>query len=135
MPTVDRLGWEAGPNDDDRVRQLRGLAIGVLGGLAGNPDVVGRAREVVERPDAVSADVVAASISVVAGSRGEDEFDQYLARATDATKSPQDQLRYLYALGDFPSDELVLRAADLAMSSTVRPQNSAVRAAARAAQP
>jgi hypothetical protein len=33
-------------------------------------------------------------------------------------------LRYLYALGDFPSEELVLRTDELALSETVKSQNS-----------
>jgi puromycin-sensitive aminopeptidase len=124
LPTLDELGWDAGAGDDDRARQLRGLTIGVLGGIASNADVVARAREVVERPSNATADVVAASINIVASEGGEGEFDEYLARAADQSKSPQDQLRYLFALGDFPSDDLVLRAAELAASEKVRAQNT-----------
>ena len=37
--------------------------------------------------------------------------------------TPQEQLRYLYALGAFPTEELVLRAAELALSDAIRAQN------------
>ncbi len=40
-----------------------------------------------------------------------------------ATDNPQEQLRYLYSLGDFPTEELVLRAAELALSDDIRAQN------------
>jgi puromycin-sensitive aminopeptidase len=123
-PTLSRLGWDSTDADDDRVRQLRGIAISVTGSLAENPDVVARAREVVEHPANARAEVVAACVNIVAGVGSEAEFDEYLARATDRSKSPQDQLRYLFALGDFPSDELVLRAAELATSERVRAQNT-----------
>ena len=80
----------------------------------------GRA-EIYERGGA-DADVQAAAISVVAGKSGVDEFEQFVERAA-ATTSPQEQLRYLYSLGEFPSEELVLRAADLAISDAIRAQN------------
>ena len=40
-----------------------------------------------------------------------------------AAATPQEQLRFLYALGTFPTEELVLGAVDLALSDAVRPQN------------
>ena len=53
----------------------------------------------------------------------DDDFASFLERA-NTTGSPQEQMRYLHALADFPSEELVLRAAELAMSDAVRPQNA-----------
>ena len=50
-------------------------------------------------------------------------FEQFLG-AFRAAVTPQDQLRNLYALADFPSAELVQRACELAMSGEVRSQNA-----------
>ena len=119
-PTMKRLGWDA-RGDDERTRQLRGLMINVLGSHADDPETIARAREIFERGGA-DADVQAAAISVVAGNSGVDEFEQFVERAA-ATTSPQEQLRYLYSLGEFPSEELVLRATDLALSDAIRAQN------------
>ena len=66
--------------------------------------------------------MAAACVSVVAGAGDDRMFDDFVARA-DAASTPQEQLRYLYALGAFPTEALVLRAIDLAMSDAVRPQN------------
>ncbi|HUI48602.1 MAG TPA: M1 family aminopeptidase [Acidimicrobiia bacterium] len=117
-PAMRRLGWDA--TGDERTRQLRGLVVNVLGSNAADPETVARSREIYERGGA-DADVQAAAISVVASNGGADEFEQFLARA-GATTNPQEQLRYLYALGDFPKEELALRAAELAMSD-IRAQN------------
>jgi len=68
------------------------------------------------------ADVQAAAISVVASNGNADDFDQFIARAAE-TDNPQEQLRYLYSLGEFPSEDLVLRAAELALSDDIRAQN------------
>ena len=119
-PTMKRLGWD-GTADDERTRQLRGLVINVLGSNADDPETIARSREIYERGGA-DADVQSAAISVVAGNGGIDEFDEFVTRA-DATTNPQEQLRYLYSLGEFPSEELVLRATELAISDAIRAQN------------
>ena len=119
-PTMKRLGWNA-QSDDERTRQLRGLLINVLGSNAADPETIGRAREIYERGGA-DADVQAAAISVVAGNGGVDDFEQFVDRA-GATANPQEQIRYLYALGNFPSEELALRATELALSDAIRAQN------------
>jgi hypothetical protein len=50
-----------------------------------------------------------------------DDFDEFLTRAS-ATSSPQEQLRYLYALGDFPAEALALRAVELTLTDDIRAQ-------------
>ena len=74
----------------------------------------------------MDADVAAACVSVVASNGSGDDFDDYVRRATRASSdsSPQEQLRYLYALGDFPAEELVLGADELALSETVKAQSA-----------
>ncbi len=119
-PAMQRLGWDA-RSDDERTRQLRGLLVNVLGSTALDPETIARAREICERGGA-DADVQAAAISVVASNGTADDFERFVERAAGTT-NPQEQLRYLYSLGDFPTEELVLRAAELALSAEVRPQN------------
>ena len=119
-PAMQRLGWD-GRSDDERTRQLRGLLINVLGTNASDPETIARAREVFERGGA-DADVQTAAISVVASNGSEDDFDEFVSRAAQ-TANPQEQLRYLYSLGDFPTVDLVLRAAELALSEEIRAQN------------
>jgi puromycin-sensitive aminopeptidase len=84
---------------------------------------VGRAREIIAHPDGVDADVAAASVLVVASNGSDDDFDNYERRGTGPAKNPQDQVRYLFSLGDFPSEHLVLRAAEVALTDAVRAQN------------
>src|SRR5262249_11243333 len=119
-PTLRRLGWE-GRFDDHRTRQLRGLLINVMGTNAKDRDTIARAREVYANPAASDADVQSAVIAVGAGDGTSDAFDEFLERAA-ATSSPQEQLRYLYALGDFPAEVLALRAAELTLTDEIRAQ-------------
>ncbi len=125
-PSMEHLGWAPRTDDDDRTRQLRGLVINLLGSCVGDAETIGRAREVVAHPTGVDADVAAASVSVVASNGSEDDFEEYVRRATlgSSDSSPQEQLRYLYALGDFPAEELVIGADEVALSETVKAQNT-----------
>ncbi len=120
-PAMQRLGWD-GRADDERRRQLRGLLINVLGSTASDPETIARAREIYDHGEGADPDVQAAAIAVVATNGTADDFEQFVARAAETT-NPQEQLRYLYSLGDFPQEELVLRAADLALSDEIRAQN------------
>jgi len=119
-PTLQRLGWD-GRSDDDRTRQLRGLLINALGSTASDPETIARTREIYDHGGA-DADVEAAAIAVVASHGTDDDFERFLTRAAE-TANPQEQIRYLYSLGDFPTEELVLRAAELALSDKIRSQN------------
>jgi puromycin-sensitive aminopeptidase len=120
-PVSYRLGWEPAPGDGARIRQLRGLVLDARGTLVDDAEVITRAREAY-RAAGVDPDVAAASVNIVAGAGDTATFDEFIARA-DSAATPQEQLRYLYALGSFPTEALVLRAVDLALSDAVRPQN------------
>jgi puromycin-sensitive aminopeptidase len=120
-PAAERLGRQPAAGDDARTRQLRGIVLDALGTLVEDPSVVAAARETYSAPG-VDPDVAAASVVIAATAGDAATFDDYIARA-DAAATPQEQLRFLYALGTFPTEELVLRAVDLALSDAVRPQN------------
>jgi puromycin-sensitive aminopeptidase len=120
-PTQARLGRDARAEDDARTRQLRGLVIDAQGTLVEDPSVIAWAREIYGNPGA-DPDVAAASIAIVASAGDADTFAEFADRA-QTTTTPQEQLRYLYALGTFPSEELVLRSAEMALTDAIRPQN------------
>jgi puromycin-sensitive aminopeptidase len=119
-PALRRLGW-LDRGDDARTRQLRGLLINAMGSNAADRDTIAHAREVYDHPAGSDADVQAAAVSVVASVGTEDEFTDFLARS-GATTNPQEQLRYLYSLGDFPDETLVRRAVELTLTDEIRAQ-------------
>jgi puromycin-sensitive aminopeptidase len=120
-PTLERLGWEPRSNESVRLRQLRGLLFELSGAFVGEAETVGRAREI--EAQGGDADLMAASVAIVAHSGTVDDFDRYVARL-HAETTPQEHLRYLYALGDFPTEELLMRAVQLALTDDVRPANA-----------
>ena len=120
-PTFARLGWDPAPTDDARTRQLRGIVLDAMGTLVKDPSVIARARET--DPDSgADPDIASACVAIVASAGDDETFDDFVRRAA-AARTPQAQLRYLYALGTFPTADLALRAARYAMSDDVRPQN------------
>jgi puromycin-sensitive aminopeptidase len=121
-PTLKRLGWESRGSDDARQRQLRGMLFETNGTFVQDVESLGRAREI-EAQGGADADLTAASVAIVANSGTEDDFDRYISRLHTET-TPQAHLRYLHALGDFPTEELLMRAVQLALSEELRPADA-----------
>jgi hypothetical protein len=65
---------------------------------------------------------VAASIGILASVGGTETFATFVERSEQAT-TPQEELRYLHALADFPDVELFARTLELSLSDQVRSQN------------
>jgi len=126
-PALDRVGWS--PSDDggdERRARLRAALIRAVGVLGADPGVRAKAAEVhaaaVADPSSVDTDVAGAALVVVAAEGGEAEYDEVLAHRR-AAATPQEELRYLYALAGFEDPALVQRTLALALDD-VRPQNA-----------
>jgi len=125
-PAFERLGWEPGTDEPDLTRSLRGTLVVALAILGGDAEVTARARELEEAARAgrpIDASLASAAVAVVAATGGPDDYERFLARSKDAP-TPQEQLRYLYALADFRDPELMDRTLELALSDEVRSQNA-----------
>ncbi|MDQ1520063.1 MAG: tricorn protease interacting factor [Actinomycetota bacterium] len=126
-PAARELTWEPRAGESGRDRELRAVVLDALGTLADDQETIARAREVHAQALAgsgdVDADVVAACISIVSHHGTDDDFDTFVERYKRAA-TPQEQLRYLYSLGQFPTEPLVHRALVLATSDEVRTQNA-----------
>jgi puromycin-sensitive aminopeptidase len=125
-PIVGELGWDANPRESGRTRELRSVVLDAFGTIANDHATIARAREVLAGALAGrgnDADVVAASISIVSHHGDGNEFDAFVDQFRNAA-TPQEQLRYLYALGNFPARSLVQRALELAISPDVRSQSA-----------
>ena len=125
-PAFDRLGWEPAQDEPDLSRSLRGTLVSALAILGGDAEVSARAREIEAEARAgepLDASLAAAAVAVVAATGDGDDFERFLARSKDAP-TPQEQLRYLYALADFRQPDLIDRTLDLALSDEVRSQNA-----------
>ena len=101
-PAYARLGDHPSPDEPDRTRALRGALFEALGVLGGDLDARARARVLLDigplDPDPA---LVAAAVNIVAATGSREEFDDFVARMRSAP-TPQEELRFLGALADFP---------------------------------
>jgi len=123
-PAYERLGAEPKSEDSDRDGALRGVLFEALGTIGGNLDVQSRAR-VLLTIDALDPDpaLVAASVNIVAATGTSEEFDDFITRMK-AASTPQEELRYLGALADFPDPDLIARLVRMSLTDDVRSQNA-----------
>ena len=123
-PAYEELGPEPRPEDSDRDRALRGVLFEALGVLGGNIDVRSRAHVILDigalEPDPA---LVAASVNIVAATGTSADFDEFILRMKNAP-TPQEELRYLGALADFPDPDLIARLVRMTLTDEVRSQNA-----------
>ncbi|HYJ61353.1 MAG TPA: M1 family metallopeptidase [Actinomycetota bacterium] len=125
-PALDRLGWDPRPEDSDLDHELRGDLILALGVLGDDPETQAQAREAEalgRNGGDVAPAVAAAAVEVVAATGGEAEYDTFWASYTSA-RTPQEEDRYLYALGRFGDPALMARTLEASMTDAIRPQNA-----------
>jgi len=126
-PLAERLGHDVDPEDDDRIRALRGLVLG-LRGVHGDPEARARAAAVFDEQVAdatvVDAELGAGALRAAAVSADQACFDAILDRFRHG-HTPQEQVRYLYAAATVADDELFQRYLDLLDTDEVRSQNLA----------
>jgi puromycin-sensitive aminopeptidase len=125
-PVVDDLG-EPAEDEDDLISKLRGLVLGALAVLGGDAGAQARCRALFDQAerDAASVDpeLVAAATSVVAATGDETDYERLLLGFRTGS-TPQEQLRYLYALAEVDDGALLARTCALAMSDEVKTQNA-----------
>jgi puromycin-sensitive aminopeptidase len=126
-PALDRLGDEPMANESDRDGQMRATLFEALGVLAADHRAQARAADLLTRYDAdphsVDPPLVTAAINILAAHDGDERYDDFVARFHDAD-TPQEELRYLSALADFDSFELMARTLAMTTDGQIRTQNA-----------
>ena len=125
-PALDRLGWEPAPGEDEPTRALRGMLVAAAGTLGAAADVRSRARRVHDlhlAGEGVDPDVAAAALAVVATHGTVEDYEVVRHRAL-TSPSPQEAMRYLYALARFPDTDLARRTLAMTLTDEVRTQNA-----------
>ena len=126
-PAFAETGWSATPGEPETRGTLRGTLLGALGTTGADDEVRAKAVDLHDRllsdRGAADADLVGALVGIVAAVGGEDQYAKVLGRFQDPA-TPQEEIRYLYALAGFRRPELVRRTMEMALSDQVRTQNS-----------
>lgn len=121
------IGWDPRPNEDDLRSKLRGLLVTLLAVNGGDDDARVRCRSIFDRSVVDSSDVhpelAAAATAVVASTGDAVDYGRFRDLFRSAA-TPQEQLRYLYALADFDDANLILETCRFALSGEVKSQNA-----------
>jgi puromycin-sensitive aminopeptidase len=128
----DRVGaWGQDGRADEpvtpREARLRARLVTLLGTLGASPEVRSEARRRLADADAgrspLAPDLATAVAQVVAAGGGSNEWELLHSHYKRAT-TPQDEVRYLHALGGFSDPDLVRRSLELAFSGEIRSQDA-----------
>jgi len=126
-PSFARLGWDPVEGEAERTGTLRArllLALGTLGADAEiQAEAASRHAAYLKDRSALAADLVTAVVTVVAFAGGEAEYEIMYELYRKAT-TPQDEIRYLYALAAPEAPELLRRTLELCLSGEVRTQDA-----------
>jgi puromycin-sensitive aminopeptidase len=125
-PAFERLGWDARTDEDERTATLRSQLLGTLGTVGHDREVqtecAGRQLAQLSGDTTIDPNLASAIVAVVASSGGETDFEAFLEQYRHPG-TPQEEIRYLYALAGFSQAALSERAFELAMGE-VRTQNA-----------
>lgn len=124
-PVLHQLGWERGVGEDDRTVTLRALAVGLLGTVGADDDVRRHCQDLHQAAlsgTAIDPDLAAAVVGVVASAGDRSVFEELLDRYRHPA-TPQEEMRYLYALGQVPDPAVGAEVFDLALTE-IRTQNA-----------
>ena len=125
-PALARLGDLPVDGESDRDRALRGILFEASGVLGDDPVARDRARHILGLDGSAGLDdaaMRAAAVNIVAATGTAAEFEEFVRRMEAAT-TPQDELRYLAALADFPDAESMRRLLSMSITDAVRTQNA-----------
>ncbi len=121
-PVLDDVQWTPVDGEGGLRAKLRGLLLGMLAVLGNDPDAQARCRALLDEQGA-DPELVAAATSAVAATGTDGDYERFLAAFHSAT-TPQEQLRFLYALAEFPEAAQIERTVEFAFSGQVKSQNA-----------
>jgi puromycin-sensitive aminopeptidase len=126
-PILERMGWDPAAGEDPRRGTFRSRLIAALGILGDDPEVREEASKRFARylqdRSSLHPDVVTAVVHVTAAA-GDQETYEVMRQQLRQAVTPQDQLRYLHALGQTPDRRLLQRTLAACLTSDVRSQDA-----------
>ena len=121
-PVLDDIQWLPAAGEGELRAKLRGLLLGMLAVLGDDADAQARCRALLDEATA-DPELMAAATSAVAAVGTDADYERYVAAFRAAT-TPQEQLRFLYALAEFPEAHHIERTIEFAFSGDVKSQNA-----------
>jgi aminopeptidase N len=126
-PILKEVGWQPKPGEDPDRKDLRAYVLYTLGYTARDPEVVAKARELVnsalDNPGSVDPSLIDPAFSLAALDGNAALYDDIVARL-GKNDAPEQYYRYLYTLAHFGDPALLQRTLEYAVSPAVRNQDT-----------
>ncbi|MGE0308137.1 MAG: M1 family metallopeptidase [Acidimicrobiia bacterium] len=125
-PVLGRVGRTPSESDDDVTSELRGVLLRTAAVLGDDQMAIDICRDAIGdllADRSINAALGAAAVSVMANLGDADLHRRYVQRFNDA-RTPQEMLRFLYALAEFPGRSELEGTIALALSPKVKSQNA-----------
>lgn len=126
-PPILKLTWEPKPGEDELTKQLRSSLIATIGTIGNCPKVQAKAKEVYEKYKAdrssVDPNLAPALVNISAWTGDEKVYEEFTREFQEA-KTPQEEIRYLFALAGFTNKDLLKKTLEKALTDEVRTQNA-----------
>jgi puromycin-sensitive aminopeptidase len=125
-PALDSIRLAPQLNEDNATKQLRSILIKLMAYNANDIETQQKAREIfnnAENGEPIDVELLNAVTTIVSLTGDENDFNLFKNKFRNAN-TPQDKLRYLLVLVNFPSAELVRNACEFALTNEVRTQDA-----------
>jgi puromycin-sensitive aminopeptidase len=126
-PVWAQLGWTPVAGESSRVATARARVLESLALIGADPEVgaqaVERFRTFVTTGTALAPDLVSCAARVTVARDGDDGWNTVFARYKGAS-TPQDRMRYLFALTESPDPSTLRQTLDLGLTPEVRTQDA-----------
>jgi aminopeptidase N len=127
-PALTALGFPGAQSDADDLQTRRATLAMLVGVIGNDPEVQRRARELAGRyiadPASLSPSLAPTVLQVAAVSGDRALYDQYVAQLGTLAAQPEEYYRFFSALSWFRDPALVKATLDLALSPSVRTQDT-----------
>jgi aminopeptidase N len=126
-PALREVGVVGSASDDDERKALRAALVGIVGGIARDPQVLATSRQLVEQELDKRGSVEPTLLSLVialAASGGDATLYERYRQTSKAATDPEVRYPYLFGLTSFSDPALVRRTMDITLSDEVRSQDA-----------
>jgi hypothetical protein len=127
-PALTALGVPGNLRDPDDVQTRRASLLRLVGVVGNDTEVQRRARDLalgyIKDPNSLAPSLAPTVLQVAAVSGDRSLYDQYVARLATLSAQPEEYYRFFNALSWFRDPALVRATLDLAISPTIRSQDT-----------
>ena len=127
-PEMDKIGWSAGPDESEDIRQIRGYVLATLGLTADDPRAIAEAQSIAKKDlakEPVDPTLVRSALMIAARHGDVQLFEAYLARLRSPL-NPEDYIHYVGGITGFTQPALIQRALEFFLSPDTRSQDAII---------